>query len=51
VKRHKALKGLSPMAAGISATLWSMTDLAEMVDATLPAPGPRGLYKNRNNCG
>jgi hypothetical protein len=46
VKQHKALKGLSPaMPAGISETLWSMTDLAEMVDATLPAPGPRGLYK------
>src|SRR6266446_4852606 len=34
VKQHKTLKGLSPaMAAGISQTLWSMTDLAEMVDA------------------
>jgi hypothetical protein len=30
VKQHKSLKGLSPaMAAGISPTLWSMTDLAE----------------------
>ena len=29
VKQHKTLKGLSPaMAAGISETLWSMTDLA-----------------------
>ena len=36
VKQHKTLKGLSPaMAAGISDTLWSMTDLAEMVDAAL----------------
>src|SRR5436190_7635931 len=32
VKQHKSLKGLSPaMAAGISSTLWSMTELAEMV--------------------
>lgn len=46
VKQHKSLKGLSPaMAAGVSDTLWSMTDLAEMVDAAQPKPGPRGPYK------
>ena len=46
VKQHKTLKGLSPaMAAGISETLWSMTDLAEMIDASLPKPGKRGPYK------
>jgi hypothetical protein len=46
VKQHKSLKGLSPaMAAGISDTLWSMTDLATMVDAEQPKPGPRGPYK------
>ncbi len=45
VKQHKTLKGLSPaMAAGISDTLWSMTDLAEMIDASLPKPGKRGPY-------
>jgi hypothetical protein len=33
------------MAAGVSDTLWSMTDLAEMIDATLPRPGKRGAYK------
>jgi hypothetical protein len=48
VKQHKSLKGLSPaMAAGISQTLWSVTDLAEMIDATLPKAGPRGSYKKR----
>jgi hypothetical protein len=36
------------MAAGVS-TLWSMTDLAEMVDATLPKPGKRGPYKKRSS--
>ena len=46
VKQHKTLKGLSPaMAAGISDTLWSVTDLAEMIDAAQPKPGPRGPYK------
>ena len=46
VKQHKSNKGLSPaMAAGVSETLWSMTDLAEMIDAALPNPGKRGPYK------
>lgn len=45
VKQHKSLGGLSPaMAAGLSDTLWSMTDLAEMIDATLPKPGRRGSH-------
>ena len=48
VKQHKTLKGLTPaMAVGISDTLWSMTDLAEMVDASLPVPGKRGPYKKQ----
>jgi IS1 family transposase len=46
VKQHKTLKGLSPaMAAGLSGTLWSMTDLAEMIDATQPKATKRGPYK------
>jgi len=50
VKQHKSLKGISPaMASGLSETLWSMTDLAEMVDANLPKPGKRGPYKVREN--
>jgi hypothetical protein len=48
VKQHKSLKGLSPaMAAGISPTLWSMMDLTEMIDASLPKPGPSGPYEKR----
>ena len=48
VKQHKSLGGISPaMAAGISDTLWSMTELAEMIDATLPKPGRRGSYHPR----
>jgi hypothetical protein len=50
VKQHKSLGGLSPaMAAGITPMLWSMTELAEMVDATLPKGGPRGPYKKENS--
>jgi len=46
VKQHKTLKGLSPaMAVGISNTLWSVTDLAEMMDVAQPKPGPRGPCK------
>jgi hypothetical protein len=46
VKQHKTLKGISPaMAAGVSKTLWSMTDLAGMVNAAAVKPGKRGLYK------
>jgi len=46
VKQRKSLEGLSPaMAAGVSDTLWSMTDLAEMVEASLSKPGLRGPYK------
>lgn len=46
VKQHKTLKGISSaMASGLSETLWSMTDLAQMVDAVQPKPGKRGSYK------
>jgi hypothetical protein len=48
VKQHKSLKGLSPaMAAGISPTLWSVTDMTEMVEASLPKSRKRGPYKKR----
>jgi hypothetical protein len=48
VKQHQSLKGLFPaMAAGLSGALWSMTDLAEMVDAAALRSEPRGPYKKR----
>jgi hypothetical protein len=37
----------APSNAGISNTLWSVTDMAEMIDATLPKTGKRGSYKKR----
>ena len=46
VKQHKSLKGLSPaMAAGLSDTLWSVTDLPGIVDAAASKPEKRGPYK------
>jgi hypothetical protein len=39
------------MAAGISETLWSMKELAEMIDANLPKPGKRGPYKRSGGDG
>jgi hypothetical protein len=48
VKQHKSLKGLTPaMSSGLSDTLWSMTDLAEMIDASLPKSGKRGPYRKK----
>jgi hypothetical protein len=33
------------MAAGLSETLITWTDIIEMMDAEAPKPGPRGPYK------
>jgi hypothetical protein len=33
------------MAAGVTGKLWSMEDIAAMVDARAPKPGKRGPYK------
>jgi len=35
------------MAAELTDKLLSMSDLAEMVDATVPKPGKRGLHRKR----
>jgi len=45
MKQHKRLKELSPAAARLSDPLWSMTDLAEMVDAAAPMPRKCGPDK------
>lgn len=47
VKTHKAHRMSHAMAAGVADRLWSMDDVAETVDATLPKPGKRGPYKQR----
>jgi hypothetical protein len=49
VKLDQAHRMTPAMAAGVTGKLWSMQDLAEMVDATLPKGGPRGPYKKENS--
>jgi IS1 family transposase len=47
VRVHKTLRMSPAMAAGVSATLWTMEDIAERVEARRPKPGPRGPYRKR----
>jgi len=48
VRVHKTLRMSPAMAAGLSATLWSMDDLCEKMDAAAPKSGKRGPYKKRD---
>lgn len=45
VKIHKKHRMSPAMAAGVSDRLWSMEDVAAIVEAAAPAPGKRGPYK------
>jgi IS1 family transposase len=47
VRVHKSLRMSPAMAAGVSDKLWSMEEIAEMIDATLPKPGRPAAYKKR----
>ena len=44
---HKSLRVTPAMAAGLTDRLWTMEDVAEMIDATLPKPGRPTTYKKR----
>jgi hypothetical protein len=47
VRIHKPLKVMPAMAASLSPILWSMEDVANLIDAAAPKPGKRGPYKKR----
>ncbi len=47
VRIHKTLRVTPAMAAGLTHRLWSMDDVAALIDATAAVPGKRGPYKAR----
>ena len=49
VRQHKTLRVAPAMAAGLSATLWSMADVVALIDASEATPAKRGPYKARQS--
>ena len=47
VRQHEAHRLSPARAAGVTDKLWSMGDLAEMIDASLPGPGKREPTKKQ----
>ena len=47
VVRHFEIRVTPAMAAGVTDKLWSMEDIAELVDAAAPKPGRPATYKKR----
>jgi hypothetical protein len=44
---HKTLRVTPAMAAGLTNRLWDMSEIAEMIEATLPKAGRPATYKKR----
>jgi IS1 family transposase len=47
VRVHKTLRMSPAMAAGVSQTLWTMEDIANLIEARTSKPAKRGPYKKR----
>jgi IS1 family transposase len=47
VRIHQTLRVTPAMAAGVTGRLWSVEDIAALVEAAAPKPEPRGPYKKR----
>jgi len=47
IRIHRTLKMSPAMAAGVSQTLWSMSDLCDKMDAVAPKPGKRWPCKTK----
>ena len=47
VRIHATLRVTPAMAAGLTDRLWSMEDIASMIDAALVVPAKHGPYKKR----
>jgi len=45
---HKTLRVSPAMTAGVTDRLWSMEEIADLVEAAAPKPGPRGPYRKRS---
>ena len=45
---HKTLRVTPAMAAGVAEKLWSIEDIAIMIDAAAPKPGRPKTYKKRD---
>jgi hypothetical protein len=45
VKIHKTLRVTPAMQAGLTDHVLTFEDIAMMIDASMPKPGPRGPYK------
>lgn len=48
VRIHESLRVTSAMAAGVTDQLRSIEDIAALLEAPAPKPGPRRSYKKRN---
>jgi IS1 family transposase len=48
VRIHKTLRMTPAMAAGVTDTLWEMSDIVRLIEANDPAPKARGPYKISN---